>query len=149
MNLENVCGFQHVPKVIAFYLFPLDLVKSNFHGLHSLQQKEGQQSIRETRIGHFDARVDGNIKISKFFDEIWLWFSLRPFKLLRLLRSLRLLRILMLWYVKCKHFLIFEAKEAVEVFEVSDVIMFDEVIEAKNLRSLKSCKRLMARITSF
>ena len=56
MSLRIVCGFQHVPKVIAFDLFPIDLVKSNFHGLHKLQQKEGQQSIRETRIGHCDAR---------------------------------------------------------------------------------------------
>ena len=33
-------------------------------------------------------------------------------------------------YVKFKHFLSFEAKKAVEVIEASDVIMFDEVIEA-------------------
>ena len=37
MNLKIVSGFQHVPKIIAFDLWPLDLVKSNFQGLHSLQ----------------------------------------------------------------------------------------------------------------
>ena len=33
-------------------------------------------------------------------------------------------------YVKCEQFLIFEAKEAVEVVEASDVIMSFEVMEA-------------------
>ena len=33
-------------------------------------------------------------------------------------------------YVKCEQFLIFEAKEAVEVIEASDVIMSFEVMEA-------------------
>ncbi len=51
-----------------------------------------------------------------------------------LLRSLMLLRFLLpekSQYVRCKQFLIFfEAKEAVEVIEASDVIMSDEVIEA-------------------
>ena len=37
MNLKNVYGLQQVPKIIAFNLQPLDLVKSNIHGLHSLQ----------------------------------------------------------------------------------------------------------------
>ena len=40
----------------------------------------------ETRIGHFGAMVDGNIKLSNFFCEMRLSRSLRP---LRLLRSLR------------------------------------------------------------
>jgi hypothetical protein len=33
-------------------------------------------------------------------------------------------------YVNCKQFLIFLRPEAVEVIEVSNVIMFDDVIEA-------------------
>ena len=37
MNLKIVYGFQHVAKIIAFDLKPLDLFKSNIHGLHSLQ----------------------------------------------------------------------------------------------------------------
>jgi hypothetical protein len=43
-------------------------------------------------IGHFGVRADGNIKFSKFFDELRLKRSLKP---LRLLRSLRWLRLLM------------------------------------------------------
>ena len=39
-------GFQHVPNMIAIDLWPLDLVKTNIHGLHSLQQKECQKSIK-------------------------------------------------------------------------------------------------------
>ena len=46
MNLEIVYGFQHVPNMTAFDLWPLDLVKNNNHGLHSLQQKECQKSIK-------------------------------------------------------------------------------------------------------
>ena len=39
MNLKIFYGFQHVPKMMSFDLWPLDLVKSNIHGLHSLQQE--------------------------------------------------------------------------------------------------------------
>ena len=46
-------------------------------------------------IGQFGARIEGNIKLSKFFDEMRLLRSLRPLRLLRLLRSLRPLRFLM------------------------------------------------------
>ena len=48
-------------------------------------------SIPETRIIHFGARVDWNIKLSICFCEMRLLRSLRP---LRLLRSLRLQRFL-------------------------------------------------------
>ena len=90
--------------------------------------------IHPTLRGHFGARVDGNIKLSNFFDEMRLKRSLRPLRLLRLLRSLR-----PLWFLipsnhsVCKVyavFLLLEAKEAVEVIEASDVIMSVEVIEA-------------------
>ena len=40
MNLKIVYGFQHVPKIIAFDLCPLDLVKSNFHGLHIFNKND-------------------------------------------------------------------------------------------------------------
>ena len=43
----------------------------------------------ETRIDHFGAMVDGNIKLSNLFCEMRLLRSLRPLRLLRLLRSLR------------------------------------------------------------
>ena len=46
-------------------------------------------------IGQFGARIEGNIKLIKFFDEMRLLRSLRPLRLLRLLRSLRPLRFLM------------------------------------------------------
>ena len=46
-------------------------------------------------IGQFGARMEGNIKLSMFFDEMRLLRSLRPLRLLRLLRSLRPLRFLM------------------------------------------------------
>ena len=42
----------------------------------------------ETRIGHFGARVDKNIKLNKFFDELRLLRSLSKLRLLRLLRFL-------------------------------------------------------------
>ena len=42
--------------------------------------------------GHFGARNDPTIRISKFFDEMRLPRSLKPLRLLRLLRSLRLQR---------------------------------------------------------
>ena len=65
----------------------------------------------ETRIGHFGARVDENIKLRKFFDKMRLLRSLRALRLLRLLRSLRRLRFLnareITQYVKCKQFVIF------------------------------------------
>ena len=51
--------------------------------------------IHPTLRGHFGARVDGNIKLSNFFDEMRLKRSLRPLRLLRLLRLLRPLRFLM------------------------------------------------------
>ena len=47
MNLKIVYGFQHVPNIIAFDLWPLDLVKSNIPVIHSLQQKECQKSIKQ------------------------------------------------------------------------------------------------------
>ena len=75
--------------------------------------------------------MEGNIKFSKFFDEMRLLRSLRP---LRLLRSLRLLRFLVPGKSLSKQnpsiFLNFEAKEAVEAIEAGDVIMSVEVIEA-------------------
>jgi hypothetical protein len=40
--------------------------------------------IHPTLRGHFGARVDGNIKLSNFFDEMRLKRSLRPPRLLRL-----------------------------------------------------------------
>ena len=46
-------------------------------------------------IGQVGDRIEGNIKLSKFFDEMRLLRSLRPLRLLRLLRSLRPLRFLM------------------------------------------------------
>ena len=88
------------------HAWPLDLVKSNIPVRHSLQKK-GCQKInkivnfwqsnphQKTRIGHFGARVDGNINLSNFFDELRLERSMRPLRLLRLLTSLRLLRFLM------------------------------------------------------
>ena len=36
-------------------------------------------------IGQFGARIEGNIKLSKFFDEMRLLRSLRPLRLLRLM----------------------------------------------------------------
>ena len=42
-----------------------------------------------TNIGHFGARDDQNIRISKFFDEMRLLRSLRPLRLSRPLSSLR------------------------------------------------------------
>ena len=39
-------GFQHVPNMIAIDLLPLDFVESNIRGLHSLQQKECQKSVK-------------------------------------------------------------------------------------------------------
>ena len=41
-------------------------------------------------MGHFGARNDPNIRISKCFDELRLSRSLRPLRSLRQLRSLRL-----------------------------------------------------------
>jgi len=58
-------------------------------------------------IGQFGARIEGNIKLSKFFDEMRLLRSLRPLRLLRLLRSLRLLRFLMAWNSPSKQLLTF------------------------------------------
>jgi hypothetical protein len=46
-------------------------------------------------IGQFGARIEGNIKLSNYFDEMRLVRSLRPLRMLMLLRSLRLLRFLM------------------------------------------------------
>ena len=46
-------------------------------------------------IGQFGEGIEGNIKLSKFFDEMRLLRSLRPLRLLRLLRLLRSLRFLM------------------------------------------------------
>ena len=46
MNLRIVYGFQDVPDITPFDLWPLDFVKSNIHGLHSLQQKDCQKSIK-------------------------------------------------------------------------------------------------------
>ena len=40
MNLKNVYGFLDVPKVIAFDLWALDLVKTNIPVLHSLSFEE-------------------------------------------------------------------------------------------------------------
>ena len=91
-----------LPRLQLLTYDPLDLVKSNIHGLQNLQCKECQKSNKqqicdnpsliETRIGPFGVRVDGNIQFSKFFDVMRLSRTLRP---LRLLRSLRLLRFLM------------------------------------------------------
>ena len=39
MNLSIVYGIQHDPKVIAFDLWPLNLVKSNIIVLHSLSSE--------------------------------------------------------------------------------------------------------------
>ena len=53
--------------------------------------------IFPTLSDHFGARVDGNIKLSKFFEEMRLSRSLRllrPLRPLRLLRSFWLLRFL-------------------------------------------------------
>ena len=36
----------YIPEMRKFDLWPLDLVESNIHGLHSLQQKEFQISIK-------------------------------------------------------------------------------------------------------
>jgi hypothetical protein len=44
------------------------------------------QTLRETKIGHFGVRVDGNIKISNCFDEMRLKRLKRPLRPLRLLR---------------------------------------------------------------
>jgi hypothetical protein len=75
---------------------------------------------------------------------------------LRLLRSLRPLRFLKPGNLsECKvHgvFLFLEAKEAVEVIEASDFIMFFEVIEATEVfRTPESLEinNIKARITSF
>ena len=89
----------------TFHLWPLNLVKSNIPVLHSLSSKGWPKLNKivdfwwsiphwETRIGHFGARVDGNIKLSICFCEMRLSRSLRPLRLLRLLRSLRLQRFL-------------------------------------------------------
>ena len=87
-----------------------------------------------TCIGHFGARNDPTIRISNFFDEMRLSRSLRLLRLLRLLRSLRLLRFLMRRKSSNNQsasiFWFFEAKEAVEVIEASDVIVSVEAIEA-------------------
>ena len=50
--------------------------------------------ILSTLSDHFGARVDGNIKLSKFFEEMRLSRSLRTLRPLRLLRSFWLLRFL-------------------------------------------------------
>ena len=42
MNSKIFYGFQHGPKGIAIYLWPLDLVKSNIPVLHSLSSEGGQ-----------------------------------------------------------------------------------------------------------
>ena len=78
--------------------------------------------IHPTLRGYFGARVDGNIKLSNFFDEMRLKRSLRPLRLLRLLRSLRPLRFLMPGnHSVCKMqavFLIFKVK-VIEADKVS------------------------------
>ena len=58
MNLKIVYGFQHVPKVRAFDLWPLDLIKSDIHGLHSL-------SLKDDRISFIQKK---NFKTSKLGD---------------------------------------------------------------------------------
>ena len=79
----------------------------------------------------FCCQVIGNIIFIKFFDEMRL---LRPLRSLRLLRSLRPLRFLMAGKSPTNQsvssFWFFEAKEAVEVIEASDVTMSVEVIKA-------------------
>ena len=42
MNLKIVYGFQHVPNMTAFDLWPFDLVKSNIPVLHSLSSEVWQ-----------------------------------------------------------------------------------------------------------
>ena len=44
-ELKYVYGFQHVPKVIAFDLWPLNLDKSNIHGLHTHSSEECRASL--------------------------------------------------------------------------------------------------------
>jgi hypothetical protein len=78
----------------------------------------------------FCCQVNGNIMLSKFFYEMRLLRSLRPRRSLRLLRQLKLLRFLMAGKSPSNQLLIFWAKEAVEVIEVSDAIMSVGVIEA-------------------
>ena len=78
-----------------FHLWPLDLVKDKIHGLHSLQQEDCQRPIKtmgflcsipywNTSTGHFGARVDVNVKVSKSFNEMRMSRSLRLLMLLRL-----------------------------------------------------------------
>jgi hypothetical protein len=51
MNSKMVYGFQHGPKGIAIYLWPLDLVKSNIPVLHSLSS-EGWPEINKIGSGY-------------------------------------------------------------------------------------------------
>ena len=50
MNSKMVYGFQHGPKGIAIYLWPLDLVKSNIPVLHSLSSEGRQNNIISIKI---------------------------------------------------------------------------------------------------
>ena len=110
----------------------------------------------QSTISCFGARVDGKIKLSKFYVEMRLKRSLRPLRLLRLLRSLRPLRFFMPRnHSVCKVHAILsflEAKEAVEVVEASDIIMLVEVIEATEVfRTTQSLQinDIKARIAIF
>ena len=110
--------------------------------------------IYSTLRGHFGARVDGKIKLSKFFDEMRLKRSLRPPRLLKLLRPLRPPRFLMPRnHSVCKVHAIFlslEAREAVEVIEASDVIISVKVIEATEVfrtTQILKINDILARIT--
>ena len=110
----------------------------------------------QSTISCFGARVDGKIKLSKFYVEMRLKRSLRPLRLLRLLRSLRPLRFFMPRnHSVCKVHAVLsflEAKEAVEVVEASDIIMLVEVIEATEVfRTTQSLQinDIKARIAIF
>ena len=149
----------------AFHFWPLDLVMIKMHGLHSLQKKDCQRTIKikgfwwriphwDTSTGHFGARMDENIKLCKSKDKMRLWRSLRLLRLLRLLRSLRPLRFLMkeksLRMSSAYSFWYFEAKEAVEVIEVNEVIMSVEVIETAEFFRITQgfeINKLMAKIS--
>ena len=104
-------------------------------------------STLRDRIGHFGARVDGNIKLSIFFDEIRLKRSLRPLSLFEAIEVIEATEVVeavevieaaevsnameIPQYVKERLFFLFlEAKEAVEP---RDFIWSVEVIEATEM----------------
>ena len=104
----------------------------------------------------FCCQGNDNITLSKFFDDMRLLRPLRSLGSLRLWRSLRfLMAVKSSSNQSASKFWFFEAKEAVEVMEASNVILSVEVIEATeifettfNLKVLEMNK-LMAKFTIF